>query len=166
MAGVSPCARCGFELSDAATKCLFCGHVVGAALPEPTPPGEGAPAVPAAPAGGSRIPRPTIPYRRPDDLDLDVASAPPSSPLNRPGFDADAGTPAPAPTPSAPPAPSTDQRPSTDPSPALTGAYAAPDVAPAPAARRTSMAITLVIAALVGAIAGGLGFLIFIALRG
>ena len=139
MARVSPCARCGFELSDSATKCLFCGHVVGAALP---PSGAAPAAGPARTAAdpGSRIPKPTMPYRRPDDLDVAAASAPPSSPLHRPGFGAEDT--APVSVSEAPPAVLTPDAPSG------------------------SMLTTLVIAALVGAIAGGIGFLIFIALRG
>jgi hypothetical protein len=143
---VSPCARCGFELSDSATKCLFCGHVVGAALPPSTSsPVEGA----ARPATdpGTRIPRPTMPYRRPDDLDVEAASTPPPSPLLRPGFGAEAA------------ASQNEPAAVVDPVPAV-------DPVEAAGPARGSMVTTLVIAVLVGAIAGGIGFLIFIALRG
>jgi len=150
---VSPCARCGFALSPSATKCLFCGHIVGAALPpEGSRPREVAGAADpasappgAAPSGGGRIPRLTVPYRRPADFDVAAASNPPTSPLSRPGFGAEIpGTAAPAPANAA----AVAARPPTHPP------------------RRISMVTSLVIAALVGALAGGAAFLIFIALRG
>jgi len=157
---VSACARCGFALSDRATKCLFCGQVVGAALPEegarPTPqagtadPALAPPTAATEPSG--RIPRLTVPYRRPADLDADAASTPPSSPLSRPGF----GEPEPTVPAVAPEGPVAPVAPGGSPAPAVTTRPSS----------RSSLATTLVIAALVGAIAGGLAFLVFIALRG
>lgn len=155
---MSACARCGFALSESATKCLFCGHVVGAALPPSASPvdraGTADPALAPpgpAPEPSGRIPRPTVPYRRPADFDADAASAPPTSPLSRPGF-GDA-TPRGVATPAAPELPTA-------------GAAPAPALDAATPADGTSLVTTLIIAALVGAIAGGLAFLIFIALRG